>query len=266
MITHPDRMLDRALAYARLGWPVFPCQAGAKEPATRHGFRDASTDDDQIRRWWHRRPGANVAIATGSPGPDVLDVDQHDAAGNGFAAYYRLGAAGLLDGAGAVIATPSGGLHAYFAGSEQASGRLPRQHLDFRSAGGYVLAPPSQVHGREYRLIRPGGQPGRLDWPAAARLLEPGRELPRRSQAAAALDADRLVVWLERLEEGNRNSGLFWAACRAVEAGQPDLLHGLAAAAAKTGLPEREITRTIASARRSAQPAPCHTRTSAGSS
>ncbi len=77
MIAEPDRVLDRALAYARHGWPVFPCVPGGKEPATRHGFRDASTDPGQIRHWWNRLPGANVAIATGSPGPDVLDVDQH---------------------------------------------------------------------------------------------------------------------------------------------------------------------------------------------
>ena len=31
-------------------------------------------------------PTANLAIATGQPGPDVLDVDQHGPAGNGFAA------------------------------------------------------------------------------------------------------------------------------------------------------------------------------------
>jgi hypothetical protein len=55
---------------------------------------------------------------------------------------------------------------------------------------------------------------------------------------------------VERLEEGNRNAGLFWAACRAVEAGQHAALDDLAAAATKTGLTDREISRTIDSARR----------------
>ena len=54
----------QALAYARHGWPVFPCQPDSKEPATRHGFLDATTDPDRIRRWWDRQPAANVAIAT----------------------------------------------------------------------------------------------------------------------------------------------------------------------------------------------------------
>jgi hypothetical protein len=255
MITEPDRMLDRALAYARRGWPVFPCRPGAKEPATRHGFRDASTDPDRIRSWWHRQPDANIAIATGLPGPDVLDVDQHGPAGNGFTACRHLQAAGLLDGHSAIIATPGGGLHLYFRGSTQASGRLPRHHLDFRSAGGYVLAPPSQTGGTRYRLVRSGWRPGCLDWAAVTGLLAPRRDSPCSHRGANSADAGRLAAWVEQLQEGNRNCGLFWAACRLVEAGRPEVLSELAEAAARTGLPEREIARTITSAQRSAQPA-----------
>src|SRR6185437_368530 len=254
MIAESERMLDQALAYARCGWPVFPCGPGAKEPATRHGFHDASTDPAQLARWWNRCPHANVAIATGAPGPDVLDVDQHGPAGNGFPALRRLEAAGLLDGASAIIATPGGGLHLYFQGSRQASGRLRRHHLDFRAAGGYVLAPPSQAGGRRYRLAKRAAGCAGLDWSAVTRLLEPDMGQRERLSTTSA-SASRLAGWVEQLEEGNRNSGLYWAACRAVEAGRPGLLDDLAAAAAKTGLSSREIARTIASARRSAQPA-----------
>ena len=81
-----DPTLRQALAYARRGWPVFPCQPGQKIPATPHGYRDASTDPEQITAWFGRDPGCNLAIATGFPGPDVLDVDQHGPAGDGFAA------------------------------------------------------------------------------------------------------------------------------------------------------------------------------------
>jgi len=85
-----DSTLRQALAYARRGWPVFPCLEGQKVPATRHGFRDATTDEQQITGWFGRDPGLNVAIATGAPGPDVLDVDVHGAAGNGYVALGRL--------------------------------------------------------------------------------------------------------------------------------------------------------------------------------
>src|SRR6266704_3284354 len=115
----------RAVAYARHGWPVFPCQPGGKEPAAPHGFIDATTDPDKIAWWWRRQPDANLAIATGTPGPDVLDVDQHGQAGNGFAALNKLIRAGLTGNASAIISTPGGGLHLYFAGSDQRCGKLP---------------------------------------------------------------------------------------------------------------------------------------------
>ena len=155
-----DPTLRQALAYARRGWPVFPCLPGQKIPATPHGFRDATTDPDQITGWFTRHPDWNLAIATGAPGPDVLDVDQHGPAGNGYAALGRLRRAGLLDGAAAYVRTPSGGLHAYFTGTAQRSGHLPAQHLDFLSSGGYILAPPSQVDGRPYQLAQ-GHRPPR---------------------------------------------------------------------------------------------------------
>jgi hypothetical protein len=63
------------------------------------------------------------------------------------------------------------------------------------------------------------------------------------------MDAARLAGWVAQLPEGNRNDGLFWAANRAVEAGLTDLGE-LADAARSTGLDEREIARTLASARR----------------
>ena len=82
--------LRQALEYAARGWPVFPCNAGQKTPATAHGHRDATTDPAQITAWFTRNPHRNLAIATGAPGPDVLDIDQHGPAGNGYAAFTTL--------------------------------------------------------------------------------------------------------------------------------------------------------------------------------
>jgi hypothetical protein len=58
---------------------------------------------------------------------------------------------------------------------------------------------------------------------------------------------------MARQQEGNRNDSLFWAANRALEAGLADLGE-LADAARSTGLEEREIARTLASARRTSRP------------
>jgi hypothetical protein len=254
------RMVEQALACARRGWPVFPAQPGGKEPATRHGFYDATTDPDQINRWWQRHPDANLAIATGHPGPDVLDIDQHGPAGNGYPALNRLKRAGLTSGAAAVVATPSGGAHLYFTGSGQRCGKLPRQHIDFRAAGGYIIAPPSQVGGKRYQVVSRQAGTGGLDWAQVTRLLEPERHAAVRPVMPRSGDLSHLASWVAGLgpDSHNRNDGLFWAACRAAEAGDDQVLGQLADAARAAGLTGREIAATIRSARRTARPAVEH--------
>jgi hypothetical protein len=253
-MTGGENMLRAALAYAQIGWPVFPCRPGEKIPATRHGHLDATTDPERIAAWWWRAPGRNVAIATGLPGPDVLDVDVRQS-GSGFAAFDRLRREGGLAGApGTIVRTPSGGLHAYFAGTRQRSGHLAAQHIDFRGQGGYVLAPPSVVDGRPYVLVSRRPSDGLLDWGLARDLLDP-RSAPepgawRRTDRGC--DPVHLVAWVAVQPEGNRNSGLFWAASRAIEAGHTDALAALANAAQAAGLTGAEARRTIRSAQQRA--------------
>jgi hypothetical protein len=249
--------LRQALAYAACGWPVFPCQIGQKTPATPHGHQDATTDPAQITAWFTRHPRWNVAIATGAPGPDVLDVDEHGPAGNGYAAFATLSRAGLLDTAAAYVRTPSGGLHAYFTGSDQRNGHLPAHHLDFRSRGGYVLAPPSRVNGKPYQLIREVDTDGGLDWTAVTALLEPQRQIVRpQPHPDPGRDLSPLARWVAGQAEGNRNAGLFWAANRALDADPAADLSPLAAAARQAGLDDKEITRTLDSVRKTGQPRP----------
>jgi hypothetical protein len=138
-------------------------------------------------------------------------------------------------------------MHAYFGGSDQHNGRLPSHHLDFRSTGGYIVAPPSSVGGEPYQLIaRPGGH-ATLDWAAVTALLEPQRHLER---PAPGQSADRrlgqLARWVARQPEGNRNAAL--------DANPAADLSPLAAAARQAGLAEPEITRTLDSASRTRQP------------
>ena len=274
---HDRSPLEAALAYARVGWPVFPCIPGEKVPVFRgahpdgdpsratcqgecgrvgHGFHDATTDADQIREWWGRTPGRNVAIATGTPGPDVLDVDQHGERGSGFAAFNRLKREGLVPDPLAVVSTPSGGFHAYFGGTAQRSGKLPRLHLDYRAQGGYVVAPPSTVGGARYEVVRHDLSRATFDWDSARSYLEPDpeRQPVRERLAEGPRDVTHLAGWVARQQEGNRNDALFWASCRAVEAGRSDGLEDLARAAAAAGLDEREAGRTIRSALRTARP------------
>jgi Bifunctional DNA primase/polymerase, N-terminal len=253
--------LRQALAFATSGWPVLPCLPGQKIPATAHGYRDATTDSGQIDDWFGHHPDWNLAIATGAPGPDVLDVDDHGPAGNGYQAFRRLKDAGLLNGAATYVRTPSGGLHAYFTGSHQRNGHLPAHHLDFRSHGGYVLTPPSQINGQPYQLIEQPGGHGSLDWAKVTGLLLPQRQpsLPRpRQTRAPGQDITHLAQWVATQPEGNRNAGLFWAANRALDQDPAADLSQLADAARQVGLPDAEITRTLNSARHTTHRQPDH--------
>lgn len=65
-----------ALRFAELGYAVFPCAPGRKQPLTARGFLDATTDADQIEAWWTKYPEANVAIPTA--GLVIIDVDGPD--------------------------------------------------------------------------------------------------------------------------------------------------------------------------------------------
>jgi hypothetical protein len=53
--------------------------------------------------------------------------------------------------------------------------------------------------------------------------------------------------------EGNRNAGLYWAANRALDTDPAADLTPLAAAARQAGLGDKEITRTLDSARRTGE-------------
>jgi len=251
-------VLHRALAYAERGWPVFPCLPGRKAPATARGYLDATTDPVRIRAWFARRPGLNLAVATGAPGPDILDIDKHGEAGDGFPALSRLNNACLLDSSTGTVRTPSGGLHLYFTGSTQRSGHLPARHIDFLSKGAYALAPPSQIDGVPYQHATGLAKSGpALDWPAVVRLLEPTREHPRPApHPAPDQRIESLARWLADQPEGNRNNGLFWAANRALEADPAADLSPLAAAARQARLDDPEITKTLNSARRTTTAAP----------
>lgn len=245
----PSEILADALNYAEIGWRVFPCKPGTKVPhgeLAPHGCHSASTDADLLRAWWSRSPLSPVAIATGAPGPDVVDFDV-TAGKPGAISHRRLDAGRHLSRPCLIVATPSGGRHFYYAGSAQGNGSMPRHGVDFRGAGGYVVAPPSP--GYVVLAADPDTAAG-IDFSAVRRVLEP----PRPATPALRPDPgnhEALVLHVARLAEGNRNAGLFWAACRAVEGGAgPDVFRALVAAAVSVGLTEREASATVRSAQR----------------
>jgi hypothetical protein len=146
-------LLNAALDYAAQGWPVFPCQPRGKAPLTTHGFKDASTEPEQIHTWWHAWPDANVGIAVPA-GYIVVDIDGP----NGWTA---LGAEGYTLSASVRAQTGRGPGHEHHwyrlpAGVRLRNGRTKLPSVEIKTEGGYVLVPPS-VHpsGKAYGWLTP---------------------------------------------------------------------------------------------------------------
>ncbi|WP_157009122.1 bifunctional DNA primase/polymerase [Agromyces laixinhei] len=254
------RPLSTALALAAAGVPVFPCHPDGKRPLTPSGFHDASHDHDIVRAWWATWPTANLGMPTGpASGVDVVDVDI-SVSGTGFAALETARSAGLIDGEALRVRTPSGGLHLYFPADPDRPQRCWQSasaHVDFRGDGGYVVVPPSSlpIGGARtaYRVCALNSTtPHPIDAAALRQLIDPRAQVPSRPTGHGIAEPSRLAAWLSHLQEGERNHGLFWAACRLAEAGRPikDIEDSLTAAAISVGLDEREIAITIRSASR----------------
>jgi hypothetical protein len=217
-------MLDAALAYARLGLPVFPvwpvvqyrenkfccscgktlrCENPGKHPMGRlvpRGLNDATTDEAQVRHLWACRADANIGIATGRV--VVLDIDpRHDGDKT---------LADLEQKHGAItttwrVATGGGGVHLYFNPDREVrsnAGALG-PGLDVRGTGGYVIAPPSvHVSGNPYTWERAPEQTAMAPLPAW--LLASSRAIVKAATPAASWRA--LVAG--GVGEGHRNDAV----------------------------------------------------------
>jgi len=136
-----------ALWYAQQGLHVFPLQAGAKIPYKgSRGCKDATSDPERVTTWWRTSPDSNIGIATGHL-VDVIDIDGVE--GN-------ISLLDILDDLpprlGQVSTPRPGGRHLYVpaTGRGNKAGLLPG--IDYRSTGGYVVAPPS-VNGAGVKYV-----------------------------------------------------------------------------------------------------------------
>lgn len=156
-----DTSVVAAVEYAARGWRVLAIVPGSKvpiaDPMQPHGSRSATADAEIIRELWSRHPNANVAIATGpESGVDVIDYD-----GPHAPALAKNRA--LVAPSTRTVRTPRGGYHVYVIHDAAIPNRAalladscaPKPcQIDCRSAGGYVLAPPSVVGGGTYEVVR----------------------------------------------------------------------------------------------------------------
>ncbi|MGJ9505405.1 bifunctional DNA primase/polymerase [Actinotignum schaalii] len=157
-LSAPDALAKAAHWYAGIGIPVFPCVPGEKRPACRHGFKDATTNLQQIAAWWGDIPQANIGIPTGILF-DAIDIDSFESADELWGYIRRRD----IPRPGLTVWTPRGRHYLIPPrGHGNTTQLLPG--IDYRGKGGYVVAPPSKLHpkpGRPRDNYRWGG----WEWP-----------------------------------------------------------------------------------------------------
>jgi hypothetical protein len=232
VISNP--FLEAALRYAELGYPVFPCAPGTKKPITPNGFHDATTNQEQIERWWAQQPRANVAIRTS--GLIVIDID------GGTNDWLASEPEKKLELASSPTATtPRSGHHHVF---RQPAGKCWRctegqlaPKVDTRGEGGYFVVPPSiRRDGKAYLWIK------------GIELDEPPERLPE-PPAWLAEQLDRVAAG--RPQEAHGSPGLAHVAASVGESNQIPTgqrnatLARLAGAMRRVGMSKAEISAAL---------------------
>jgi hypothetical protein len=174
-----------------------------------HGLREATRQEEAIRGWWERAPGAGVGILPPSE-VLVLDCDSREAEGELFAAYPELAEAPRQR-------TPRGGCHVFLALPEHVALSTAAKALagvDLRGlAKAYVVAAPTQLPQGTYRWEVPLLPPEAL--PAAPKKLLGKLVKPPRPSADLATRQQNVTLGESRID-----GLLAWAAARV--AGTPE--------------------------------------------
>lgn len=227
------RALDEALAWAREGYAIFPCHPEHRAPVSENGVKDATTDEDRIRRWWSgKHSGAIIGLAGGDIVFVDCDVDKETGECVGETTLEKV-CPEAFDEAAVQVRTPSGGRHLYFGRDPDMKNwvkRLPG--IDVRTTGGYVIAPPSPgyefVRGSRDEMMLIGRMPARL----RDALIEGDKE---KRQTAMAVLADRQ------------------GAARPTRAATPEEIEAYRPMAERAFVREVEAVRTCESGRRNHQ-------------
>lgn len=250
-----------AEGYAKLGAYVFPCALN-KQPLTPHGFKDATLDLSQIRKWWNQTPEASIGVACGASRWFVLDIDADK---GGFESFVELQQADVLtaeDLATFTTRTGSGGLHIVWTLPEgvhlgNSAGKLGKG-LDTRGEGGYIIVPPSDHPSGNKYAIELNKRPRALPMTLLNLLTEAPLPTPKEIVPPKFVSRvmQRTYERVANAAQGTRNDTLNKAGFylfHLVKDGQlseSDVRETLYAAALRAGLEQRETLATINSAYR----------------
>lgn len=134
------------MEYLKQGLSVIPLAKDKKPLLPWQEFQTRYATEDEVATWYQRYPNANIGIVTGKiSNLTVIDCDSQPAI-----EYFQSGYHGRTTS----VKTPKG-MHFYFQYQEgvRNTARLT-DHIDVRSEGGYVVAPPSvNDAGIAYRFV-----------------------------------------------------------------------------------------------------------------
>jgi putative DNA primase/helicase len=183
------------------------CNHAGKHPRTAHGVKDATTDAEQIKAWWKRKPRSNIGIAAGKKsGIVVLDVDVRHG-GDATLAQCETELGSLPETVTAI--TGGGGRHLFFKYPDfpvrkDTAGKIFGSGVDVLSDGSIVIVPPSRhASGKRYAWV--GGKSIADTEPAVlpAAWLDRLRDGPKK-EVSAATEPTRG----DPVTEGHRNNYL----------------------------------------------------------
>ncbi len=211
-----NEFLDAAIEYASKGMAVFPLKPRAKEPITKNGVKDATTNFNIIKKWWSKHPNANIGIACGEPsgGLLVIDLDLKENGINGLDTLHNWERDnGELPETVRSI-TGKGGAHIFYRINYKEKNRVNLlEGIDVRSDGGYIVAPPS---------IHPNGR--RYEWeydPDEYDIAEADESVLRLLSTGKKAEVDTFIM-PETVQSGKRNDTIYRLACSLQAKGLPD--------------------------------------------
>lgn len=194
-----------APVYSAIGWRMFPIQPRGKDPLIANWQEQATTSLTKIAEWIRIWPDANVGIACGR-GLLVADFDSEKGATSLY--RYVLRGKSFLSLPKTPIVRTKKGIHIYY---DMPAGQTSRNYVgilpgvEFRTDGGYVIAPPSMHEDGDvnYLWVKDHG-PSTAVAPAPSLFLLPKVQIKLLASAVRKAAEDG---------EGRNSSG-HWLACQ----------------------------------------------------
>ena len=142
-------LMEEAKKYVDNGMLVFPLKNNSKSKQLVASWKTEATDQfEKIEEWWNQFPNANIGIQTGN-GLIVIDIDNK----NSHKGNQSIGPFFKSFPATRIVQTPNHGFHIYYHVNKEIRCRVNLYDgIDIRGEGGYVLAPPSVVDGKQYQI------------------------------------------------------------------------------------------------------------------